>query len=59
MSPSPISLFVRPLWKLEKERKEMKLKEKIKKAKGKPCEEEAEKTRQEMKKAVRQESAKR
>ena len=36
----------------------MKLKEKIKKAKGKPCEEEAEKTRQEMKKAVRQESAK-
>ena len=34
------------------------MKEKTKKAKGKPCEEEAEKTRQEMKKAVRQESAK-
>ena len=34
------------------------MKEKTKKAKGKPCEEDAEKIRQEMKKAVRQESAK-
>ena len=53
-----VAILTRPLWQLKKERKEIKLKEKTKKAKGKPCEEEAEKTRQEMKKAVRQESAK-
>ncbi len=46
------------LWQPKKERIEIKLKEKMKKEKGKPCEEDAEKTRQEMKKAVRQESAK-